>query len=540
MTGRQVAVKRAFLIELAALAVLVSSCTGFAQSPVASPNVTENSELSQSVASLGSITLTATGAGSLIATNATELSFNQSGTLVELVAQESDAVATGTVLARLQVDLSDAELEVQRSAAEMTVIRASQALHDLQTNAELEAARALIRLEEAQRALLKAEDNAPALAQAEQAVAEAKANIEDAEMQLYISQSSASPGARYTAYAALLFKEKALAEIETQVRRLENQIKNAADKTLRDRLKRQMMELNVRLTNQQLVVNEAQTRLDALEQTADDQEIELAQAQLATAEAQLADAQRQLEQAQAGPQASTLALAQAELSEAQSAWGKLQSGPDPEALALAKAALNEAEAELAQVQSTQLTLEMLTPLSGKVLDIAFEEGDRIEQGQIVLTVGDMENPSVEVYVDEDDMSMVQVGSPAVIVFDVLPDQLLSGVVTQVDPALVTSRETKTGRVLVQLDDISVLGSRWLPVGLNATVDVVGDSTENAVLIPTEALQGLAGGEYGVYVVQDDGQMTLKPVTTGLMDATRVEIVSGLEAGESVVLGDPGK
>jgi len=202
--------------------------------------------------------------------------------------------------------------------------------------------------------------------------------------------------------------------------------------------------------------------------------------------------------------------------------------------------LNEAEAELAQVQSTQLTLEMLTPLSGKVLDIAFEEGDRIEQGQIVLTVGDMENPSVEVYVDEDDMSMVQVGSPAVIVFDVLPDQLLSGVVTQVDPALVTSRETKTGRVLVQLDDISVLGSRWLPVGLNATVDVVGDSTENAVLIPTEALQGLAGGEYGVYVVQDDGQMTLKPVTTGLMDATRVEIVSGLEAGESVVLGDPGK
>jgi multidrug efflux pump subunit AcrA (membrane-fusion protein) len=127
----------------------------------------------------------------------------------------------------------------------------------------------------------------------------------------------------------------------------------------------------------------------------------------------------------------------------------------------------------------------------------------------------------------------------VIVFDVLPDQSLNGVVTQVDPALVTSWETKTGRVLVQLDDISVLGSRWLPVGLNATVDMIGDSTENAVLIPIEALQELPGGEYGVYVVQEGGQKTLKPVITGLMDATRVEIVSGLEAGESVVLGDPG-
>lgn len=530
---------RALLIGLAVLAVLASSCNSFAQSPVASQTATENSELSQSVASLGSITLTATGVGSLIATNTTELSFNQSGTLVELAVQEGDEVAAGTVLARLQVDLSDAELEVQRSAAEMAVIQARQALDDLQANAELEAAQALIRLEAAQLALEEAEDNALALAKAEQAVAEARANIEDAEMQLYISQSSASPEARYTAYAALLFKQKALGEIETQVSRLENQIKNAGDKTLRDRLKRQMLELNVRLTNQQLVVNEAQARLDTLEQPVDDQEIELAQAQLATAEAELADARRRLEQAQAGPQASTLALAIAELSEAQSAWEKHQSGPDAEALALAQAALKAAEAELAQVESTQLILDMSTPLSGKVLDIAYEEGERIEQGQIVLTVGDMENPSVEVYLDEGDMSMVQVGSTAVIVFDVLPDQSLSGVVTQVDPALVTTWETKTGRVLVKLDDMRVLGSRWLPVGLNATVDIVGDSTENAVLIPAEALQGLPGGEYGVYVVQEDGQTTLKSVTTGLMDATRVEIVSGLEVGETVVLGDPG-
>ena len=531
--------KRPFLIGLVVLAVLASGCSSFAKSPVASPTATATSDLNQSVASLGSITLTATGVGSLMATNETGLSFNQTGTLITLVVQEGDEVEVGTVLARLQVDLSEAELEVQRSGAEMAVIQASQELNDLQVNAELEAARALVRLEEAQLALEDAEDNGPALAMAAQAVAEAKANVEDAEMQLYITQSSASTDARYTAYAALLFKQKALAEIEREVSRLENQIKNAADKTLRDRLKRQMLELNVRLTSQQLVVNEAQARLDTLGQTVDDQEIELAQAQLATTEAQLADAEHQLVQAQAGPQASTLALAQAELSEAQSAWQKLESGPDPEALALAQTALMVAEAELAQVQSMQLILEMVTPLSGKVLDIAYEEGDRIEPGQIVLTVGDMEKPSVEVFLDEADMRMVQVGSQAQFVFDVLPDQSLSGMVTQVDPALVTSWETKTGRVLVQLDDISMLGSRWLPAGLNATVDVVGDSTENAVLIPTEALQESPGGEYGVYVVQEDGQMSLQPVTIGLMDATRVEIVTGLQAGQIVVLGDPG-
>lgn len=532
--------KHYFVIALVVLAILLTGCSSVSPAPSASQAAAATSD--QAVASLGSITVTATGAGSLIAMNQTDLSFNQSGTLVELEVQEGDDVAAGTVLARLQVDLSAAELEAQRSAAELAVLQAQKAVADLVSNAELESAQALLRLETAQHALEDAEDPTSAQAQARQAVAEAKSSVEEAEMQVYIANSVAGSDDQYTAYAALLFKQKALAEIEKQVSRLENQIKSAGDKNLRDRLKHQMLELQVRLTNQQLVVNAAQAKLDAMAEPVDPEEIILAQTRLETAQARLRDAERGLEQLlkgeENGAQSGSIAIARAELNEAQAAWDQLQNGPDPAALALAQAELKEAQARLAQVQQSQLILELETPIGGKVLAIEYEVGDRIAARQTVLTVGDMEHPGLEVYLGEEDLNLAQVGAEAIIALDVLPDIPLSGVVTQVDPALTTSFNTKTGRLLIQIDDLSAVENHWLPVGLNATVEVIGGQVENAVLVPTEALQETPDGGYAVYLVQEDGQVISQPVTIGLMDATRVEIQSGLEAGQTVVLGNP--
>lgn len=536
--------KYQFLIMLVVLAVVATGCSNTTVTPVANQTATVASEQNTAVASLGSITLTATGAGSLIPTNETDLSYKQAGTLVELSAKVGDEVEAGTVVARLQINLSAAELEEQRTAAEMAVMLAQQALNALKANAELESAQALIRVETAQQALDDTENNTLArVIAARQSVADAKLAVQDAEMQIYISQSTANSDARYTAYAALLFKQKALAEIDKQISRLENQIKSAKDKAQRDRLKHQMLELDVRRANQQLVVNQTQAKLDAMDDPLDEEETALAEAQLATAEAQLADAERQLEDLVSGDQnddpSSALLIAQAELNDAQAAWEKLQDGLDPDALVLAEARLKTAEARQDQLDQTQLILDLVSPISGMVLDINSAVGERVEARQSVITVGDMEHPGLEVFLDESDLSLVQVGAPVEIVFDALPDKSVSGVVTQIDPALTTSWNTKSGRLLVQLEDIRKLGSAWLPVGLNATVDVIGGEATNVVIVPTEALHETADGSYAVNLVQDDGQVKLQPVTIGLMDATRVEIQGGLEAGQTVLLGDPG-
>ena len=71
--------------------------------------------------------------------------------------------------------------------------------------------------------------------------------------------------------------------------------------------------------------------------------------------------------------------------------------------------------------------------------------------------------------------------------------------------------------------------------MNAAVDIVGGRAENAILIPVEALRELGPGEFAVFVLQD-GEPRLRPVEVGIMDFTFAEIISGLEAGETVTTG----
>jgi multidrug efflux pump subunit AcrA (membrane-fusion protein) len=71
--------------------------------------------------------------------------------------------------------------------------------------------------------------------------------------------------------------------------------------------------------------------------------------------------------------------------------------------------------------------------------------------------------------------------------------------------------------------------------MTASVEVIGGRTNGAVLVPVEALREISPGEYAVFVMEDD-QPRLRVVTVGLMDFTSAEILSGLEAGETVTTG----
>jgi HlyD family secretion protein len=75
----------------------------------------------------------------------------------------------------------------------------------------------------------------------------------------------------------------------------------------------------------------------------------------------------------------------------------------------------------------------------------------------------------------------------------------------------------------------------LPVGVEASIDVISGQASNAVLIPVEALHSLSDGSYTVFVMTN-GKPALRSVTVGLKDDTYAEIESGLKAGEVVTTG----
>ncbi|MEJ2708575.1 MAG: HlyD family efflux transporter periplasmic adaptor subunit [Anaerolineales bacterium] len=493
--------------------------------------------IQQSIARMGSITISASGVGTLIPASQTELSFPEKGKLVELNVAVGQVVEAGQVLARLQTDKTAAEYQSELTSAQLAVVRAQQALNNLYKDAALERAQAQVALEDAEWALEEVNSSALSQAQAHQALVEAKETLQEAQMRLEILNSTPSQQEVEIARASLLFKEKNLQEIQDQVSKLEHELKIAPTSDIRERLRSQLLNLQVKLAQQRIAVEDARYKVNSMSEAADPIELTATQAQLDTAQAQLAQAQRDWETAQAEPAASSIALAESDLAQAQAAWQRLKDGPDPDEVSLTQAQLEKAQAKLAQVQQEKLVLDLMAPIDGTVISISCAPGDRIAN-QVVMTLANLASPVIQVNLDETHLDKVQVGYPVKVNFDAMPEKTFNGEIVTVDPSLVDVRGSSVVQALVQLDVLPSALFAKMPIGLTASVEIIAGEADQAILVPVEAVKEINPGEYGVYVVAGEN-LQLRQVSIGLRDFTSVQILDGLAAGETVALGEIG-
>ncbi|MCJ7534527.1 MAG: HlyD family efflux transporter periplasmic adaptor subunit [Anaerolineales bacterium] len=491
-------------------------------------------EIQGAVARTGDLILSVSGSGELVSVSEAGLSFQEQGELVELNVHVGDQVQTGDVLARLQIDQTAAELAANLTSAELEVLRAQQNLDQLYENAEFAAAQALVALEGAQLAVEELLDDELEQALAQQALHLAEEAVQEAEMNLYIVNSSPSQEAIDIAYASLLFKEKDLKEMQLRLAQTEYQFKSAPNQVVRDRLNQQILNLRVQLANQQLEYENALYKYNTLDDPPEMVDLTVGEAQLSTAQAQLAEAQKNWEEVESGPKESDLAVAEAKLGEAQAELDNLKDGPDPDEIVLAEAQLAKAEAKLAMLQAEQLVLDLVAPMDGTVLSISAEVGDRINN-QTILTLADLSQPRVEVFLDEADSADIQVGNQAEIIFDAIPELIFEGQVVEIDPGLSRIGNTQGLRVVVVLDPLPNELIK-LHLGLNAAADIITGEATNAVLVTVEALEQQDDGSYSVYVINGE-TIEQRPVQVGLMDATTAEIVAGLQSREQVAIGN---
>jgi HlyD family secretion protein len=103
----------------------------------------ETNELQTAVASLGDLEIVASGTGSIVPAQQIGVGFDESGTLIELNVQEGDDVQAGDILARLQTNDTPETLAAQVAEADLAVIKAQNALDDLNANAEIARTQAL-------------------------------------------------------------------------------------------------------------------------------------------------------------------------------------------------------------------------------------------------------------------------------------------------------------------------------------------------------------------------------------------------------------
>ncbi len=234
---------------------------------------------------------------------------------------------------------------------------------------------------------------------------------------------------------------------------------------------------------------------------------------------------------------SALDVAKVNLQQAQQNYNAMQvaNGVDPNQLALDQATLNQAQAQLAQAQNELSGITLMAPFDGTVTYLAGAKGSIMDTSTFI-TISDMSHPTIQVSVDETDLSKLKVGSTVEVTFDAAPEVVLTGKITQVQPELVTSGQVQVAQGLAVIDQTSAKDVQSLPLGANATVTIVDQQVKNALLVPLQALRDLGGGQFGVFVQGPGGQLQLRIVQVGLEDATHAQIISGLNAGDVVSTG----
>lgn len=165
-------------------------------------------------------------------------------------------------------------------------------------------------------------------------------------------------------------------------------------------------------------------------------------------------------------------------------------------------------------------------------------GGNIYGGNTLMTIPDLRVMQVKIEVHEADINKVKVGQAAMVTMDTYPGLLLHGEVARIasiaasgNPWQGTQAEVKRFDVEIVLKDTAGL---QLKPGISAKAVIRIDQRDDALFVPLQC----AFQEHGVYwclVASAFGEPVRREVEVGLNNDNYVEILSGLEAGERVLL-----
>lgn len=191
------------------------------------------------------------------------------------------------------------------------------------------------------------------------------------------------------------------------------------------------------------------------------------------------------------------------------------------------------EAILSQAVAARNKAIIFAPINGVITKINKKKGELISMNEIMI---EMLSPNYEINVDvpETDITKINLGDEAEVTLSALGrDSKFSGVVLRVDPSSTNIQDVVYYKVRVGINDDK---EGLLKPGMSADILIKTDAKENVVSVPSRAI--LTNNETGQRYVRvlKDGEVEEVVVELGLRaDDSRVEVLSGLEGEEEIVL-----
>lgn len=268
------------------------------------------------------------------------------------------------------------------------------------------------------------------------------------------------------------------------------------------------------------------------------------------------------------------------------------------AMRSAQATYNAAQQNIrslqAGVQSTQTGLSkankdlsrttIISPMNGVISSLKVKKGESVagssfNVGTEMMTVSDMSGIEVRVDVGENDIVKINIGDSADVEVDAYNNRKFKGVVTKIASstksasALTSSNDVTNYEVRIKLDITSYkdLTNKTFPFrpGMNASADIKTKRVDNVLSVPITAINARVKGsdksmadkkkedneskgvdendrtdvnsndnelEEVIFVLQKDGTVKKAVVKSGIQDINYIEVLSGINAGDEVVVG----
>ena len=210
---------------------------------------------------------------------------------------------------------------------------------------------------------------------------------------------------------------------------------------------------------------------------------------------------------------------------------------------------NEIELALSEVKRSDIAVdeaeerldetEIFAPINGVIIEKLVEEGQiiasgisNVSGGTAIATIADMSRLFIIADIDETDIGSVKIGHAVQITADAFPNEVFKGKITRIAPQGVIDNSITIFKAKIEIKET---GKILLKPMMSANIDIVTHQVKDTVYVTRAGIRKDEEGEFAVILKNDQPEKVR--IKTGIKNPIHIQIISGLNPDEEVILGD---
>jgi len=200
-----------------------------------------------------------------------------------------------------------------------------------------------------------------------------------------------------------------------------------------------------------------------------------------------------------------------------------------ERAALLDAARGKGEQDFSYWETAYKPIPLIASIDGEVIVEKIQPGQTVTASDPVMVLSD--RLIVRAQVDETDIGKISLGKKAIISIDAYPDTKINSIVEHI----YYESQTVNNVTIYEVDIVPEEIPKFFRSGMNASIDFIDQSNDNALLIPAEAVYKEKDVSYVLVKQSEDAQPVRAAVKLGISDDKNVEVLSGITKDDKIII-----